>query len=58
MFGAREKAVDMVGKIKDLDFVEKMVFKNGKIVFEHLLDYYLNKNGLSQDQKLLTWWKK
>ena len=32
--------------------------KNGKIVFEHLLDYYLNKNGLSQDQKLLTWWKK
>ncbi len=32
--------------------------KNGKIVFEHLLDYYLNKNGLRQDKKLLTWWKK
>ena len=32
--------------------------KNGKIVFEALLDYYLNKNGLAQDQKLMTWWKK
>jgi len=32
--------------------------KNGKIVFEYLLDYYLNKKGLIQDQKLLTWWKK
>jgi len=32
--------------------------ENGKIVFKHLLDYYLNKNGLYQDQKLLTWWKK
>ena len=32
--------------------------KNGKIVFKALLDYYLNKNGLVQDQKLMTWWKK
>jgi DNA modification methylase len=32
--------------------------KNGKIVFEHLLEHYLNKNDLSQNQKLLTLWKK
>lgn len=32
--------------------------KNGKIVFQHLFDYYLNKNGLIQDQRLMTWWKK
>ena len=40
------------------DFIMGDLNKNGKIVFEHLLDYYLNKNGLVQDQKLLTWWKK
>ncbi len=31
---------------------------NGKIVFEHLLDYYLNKNGLKQDIKIMDYWKK
>ena len=31
--------------------------KNSKVVFKALLDYYLNKNGLVQDQKLMTWWK-
>jgi len=31
--------------------------KNGKIVFQHLLDYYINKNGLVQDIKVQMWWK-
>ncbi len=31
--------------------------ENGKLVFEHLFDYYLNKNGLVQDQRLMLWWK-
>ena len=29
--------------------------KNGKIVFEHLLDYYLNKNSLVRDIKISDW---
>ncbi|MCX8173305.1 MAG: site-specific DNA-methyltransferase [Thermoplasmata archaeon] len=31
---------------------------NGKTVYQSLLDYYLNKNGLIQDQTLMRWWEK
>jgi|UniRef100_A0A7V6CN34 DNA modification methylase len=40
------------------DFIMGDLNPNGKVVFQHLLDYYLNKEGLIQDQKLLIWWKK
>ena len=40
------------------DFILGDLNPNGKIVFKALLDYYINKDGLSQDKKLLTWWKK
>jgi DNA modification methylase len=51
----------MVGAVSYMmgrKFVMGDLNPNGKIVFECLLDYYLNKNGLAQDQKLLTWWSK
>ena len=50
--------VGIVSYMLGRDFIMGDLNKNGKIVFEHLLDYYLNKKGLIQDQKLLTWWKK
>ena len=40
------------------DFIMGDLNPNGKVVFQHLLDYYLNKEGLIFDQKLLIWWKK
>lgn len=30
---------------------------NGKLVFEHLLNYYLINNGLDQDLKVINWWR-
>lgn len=50
--------VGVVSYILERDFIMGDLNKNGKIVFKHLLDYYLNKKGLIQDKKLLTWWKK
>lgn len=50
--------VGVVSYMFDRDFIMGDLNKNGKIVFEHLLDYYLNKNGLKQDIKLNNWWKK
>ena len=49
--------VGVVSYMLERNFIIGDLNKNGKIVFRHLLDYYLNKNGLVQDQKLLTWWK-
>ena len=47
----------MVGVVASMfkrDFLIGDLNKNGKVVFEHLLDYYLNKEGLKQDIKLST----
>ena len=40
------------------DFILGDLNPNGKIVFEPLIDYYLNKNGLKQDIEVSTWWRK
>jgi len=50
--------IGVVSYMFDRNFIMGDLNKNGKIVFKHLLDYYLNKNGLTQDIKLSTWWKK
>ena len=50
--------IGVVSYMFDRNFIMGDLNKNGKIVFRHLLDYYLNKNGLTQDIKLSTWWKK
>ncbi len=50
--------VGIVAYLLGRNFIMGDLNPNGKIVFQHLLDYYLNKNGLIQDQKLLTWWKR
>jgi DNA modification methylase len=50
--------VGVVSYMLERDFIMGELNQNGKIVFKHLLDYYLNKNGLIQDKRLLTWWKK
>ncbi|RLD13552.1 MAG: hypothetical protein DRI28_05660 [Caldiserica bacterium] len=44
--------VGVVSYILERDFIMGDLNKNGKIVFKHLLDYYLNKKGLIQDKKL------
>jgi len=49
--------VGVVSYILGRDFIIGDLNPNGKLVFEHLLDYYLNKNGLLQDVKISTWWK-
>jgi DNA modification methylase len=49
--------VGVVAYMLERDFVMGDLNPNGKVVFEHLLDYYLNKNGLDQDIRLSTWWK-
>jgi DNA modification methylase len=49
--------VGVVSYMLERDFIMGDLNPNGKIVFKHLLDYYLNKNGLIRDRKLLTWWK-
>lgn len=50
--------VGVVAHMFNRNFVMGDLNPNGKIVYEHLLDYYLNKNGLTQDISLATWWKK
>lgn len=50
----------MVGVVSHLmkrEFMIGDLNKNGKVVFEHLLDYYINKNGLKQDIEMNDWWK-
>jgi DNA modification methylase len=49
--------VGVVSYMLERDFIMGDLNKNGKIVFQHLLDYYLNKNGLAQDIKISMWWK-
>lgn len=49
--------VGVVCHMFERNFIMGDLNQNGKLVFEHLLDYYLNKNGLIQDIKLSTWWK-
>ncbi|MEM5793419.1 MAG: site-specific DNA-methyltransferase [Candidatus Aenigmatarchaeota archaeon] len=50
--------VGVVSYMLNREFIIGDLNENGKIVFRYLLDYYLRKNGLLQDQKLMTWWKK
>lgn len=50
--------IGIVAHMLKNNFVIGDLNKNGKIVFEHLFDYYLNKDGLAQDIKNNTWWKK
>jgi len=50
--------VGVVSSIFNRDFLIGDLNKNGKVVFEHLLDYYLNKNGLKEDAKIIEFWKK
>jgi len=45
--------VGIVSYFLGRDFIIGDLNKNGKIVFECLLGYYLNKNGLWQDKKLI-----
>jgi DNA modification methylase len=49
--------VGVVSYMLERNFIMGDLNKNGKIVFQHLLDYYLNKNGLIQDVKVRMWWK-
>lgn len=49
--------VGVVSYMLNRNFIMGDLNKNGKIVFTHLLDYYLNNNGLLQDIKISTWWK-
>jgi DNA modification methylase len=49
--------VGVVSHMLNRNFVMGDLNKNGKLVFKHLLDYYLNNNGLLQDVKISTWWK-
>ncbi len=50
--------IGVVSYLLERNFIMGDLNENGRIVFEHLLDYYLNKNGLEQDKRLLTWWRK
>ena len=50
--------VGVVSQMLKRRFIMGDLNENGKIVFRHLLDYYLNKDGLVQDQMIMTWWKK
>lgn len=49
--------IGVVSRMLNRNFIIGDLNKNGKLVFKHLLDYYLNKNGLLQDIKISTWWK-
>ncbi|HOL61904.1 MAG TPA: site-specific DNA-methyltransferase [Elusimicrobiales bacterium] len=49
--------VGVVSHMFNRNFVMGDLNKNGKLVFKHLLDYYLNNNGLFQDIKISSWWK-
>ncbi|GIW67539.1 MAG: methyltransferase [Candidatus Parcubacteria bacterium] len=50
--------VGIVAYYLNRDFILGDLNPNGKIVFESLLDYYFNKNGLEKDKQILLWWKK
>jgi len=50
--------VGVVASMINRDFLIGDLNKNGKIVFEHLIDYYMNKNGLMQDEKIIEFWRK
>ena len=50
--------VGVVASMLDRDFLIGDLNENGKIVFEHLIEYYFNKNGLMQDKKITDFWKK
>ncbi len=45
--------VGIVAHILKRNFVVGDLNKNGKVVFAHLLDHYLNKGGLTQNNKLI-----
>lgn len=49
--------VGIVAHMLKRKFIMGDLNPNGKIVFQSLLDYYLNENGLVQDQTLMKWWK-
>jgi len=49
--------IGVVSYMLERNFIMGDLNKNGKIVFQHLLDYYINKNGLVQDIKVRMWWK-
>jgi len=50
--------VGIVSYMLGRDFIMGDLNKNGKIVFEHLLNYYLSKKGIVQDQRLLSRWRR
>ncbi len=49
--------VGVVSYILGRDFIMGEIGRAGKFVFEHLLNYYLNKDGLIMDVKISSWWK-
>ncbi len=49
--------IGVVSYMLNRNFIMGDLNKNGKIVFEHLLNYYLNKNGFFQDIKISMWWE-
>ena len=49
--------VGVVSSMFNRDFLVGDLNENGKVVFEHLLDYYFDKNGLMQDEKIIDFWK-
>ncbi len=49
--------VGVVSYMLNRDFILGDLNQNGKVVFKHLLEYYLYHNGLKQDIKVSLWWK-
>lgn len=49
--------VGVVSHMFNRNFIMGDLNENGKLVFKHLLDYYLNNSGLLQDIKITTWWR-
>lgn len=49
--------IGVVSYMLSRNFIMGDLNSNGKMVYEHLLNYYLNKNGLIQDDKIKLWWK-
>ena len=49
--------IGVVAHMLNRDFRVGDLNKNGKVVFEHLFDYYLNRDGLKQDIQISEWWK-
>lgn len=50
--------VGVVSQIINRKFIIGDLNQNGKLVFEHLLDYYLNQNGIEADNAISQWWRK